>query len=290
MSYGPEAAVADWVIEPKSDSIFARVKELWQYRKLLKYFASRTLKMMYQRSSFGWIWMMIRVCAPIGLNTIIFGGVLDVKSGDGSPYFLFLLCGQTTWILFDRSLLFITRSIERNRKLISKVYFPRLILPMAAVSPSVMFLAILVIALVGVDISLYHHAGVWYIPLAPRLLLAVAAVAISLIFAIAIGFWTSVLQVRYRDVRFGIRYAMPLLMYLTSVLWPLSQIKYGWARALVTMNPMESSIELFRYGTIGTPLEITSTVILWHMMVIVLTGASGIWFFNRVESASVDKI
>jgi len=96
--------------------------------------------------------------------------------------------------------------------------------------------------------------------------------------------------VRYRDIRFGIRYAMPLLMYLTSVLWPLSHIKYPWARALVSLNPMESAIELFRYGTVGTPLEITSVTIVAHMIAIAVTAASGIWFFNRVESGSVDKI
>jgi lipopolysaccharide transport system permease protein len=290
VSYGPEAAVADWVIEPKGDTVFARIAEVWQYRRLLKYFAGRTLQALYKRSSFGWIWMMVRVCAPIGLNSIIFGGVLDVKSSDGSPYWLFLLCGQTTWILFDRSLLFITRSMERNRKLISKVYFPRLILPIAAVSPSMLFLAILSMVLVGSNIYLRQRLGIWYIPLTPRLLFAPFAVAISLVFAVAVGFWTSVLQVRYRDIRFGIRYAMPLLMYLTSVLWPLSHIKYPVARALVALNPMESAIELFRYGTLGTPLEIGSAVIAGHMVAIAVTAATGIWFFNRVESASVDKI
>jgi lipopolysaccharide transport system permease protein len=290
MSYGPDAAVAEWLIEPKSDSVFARIKEVWEYRRLLKYFAGRTLQALYKRSSFGWIWMMVRVCAPIGLNSLIFGGVLNVQPTDGTPYPLFLLCGQTTWILFDRSLLFITRSMERNRKLISKVYFPRLILPIAAVSPSMMFLAILSIVLVGADIYLRYHTGTWFIALQPRLLLAPAAVLISLTFAIAVGFWTSVLQVRYRDIRFGIRYAMPLLMYLTSVLWPLSHIKYPWARALVSLNPMESAIELFRYGTVGTPLEITSVTIVAHMIAIAVTAASGIWFFNRVESGSVDKI
>jgi lipopolysaccharide transport system permease protein len=290
MSYGPDAAVAEWLIEPKSDSVFARIKEVWEYRRLLKYFAGRTLQALYKRSSFGWIWMMVRVCAPIGLNSLIFGGVLNVQSTDGTPYPLFLLCGQTTWILFDRSLLFITRSMERNRKLISKVYFPRLILPVAAVSPSMMFLAILSLVLAGADVYLRYHTGTWFIALQPRLLLAPAAVLISLTFAIAVGFWTSVLQVRYRDIRFGIRYAMPLLMYLTSVLWPLSHIKYPWARALVALNPMESAIELFRYGTLGTPLEITTVTIVAHMIAIVLTAATGIWFFNRVESGSVDKI
>ena len=290
MSYGPRAAAADWVIEPKSDSIFARIAEVWQYRRLLGYFATRALQMLYKRSSFGWIWMIVRICAPIGLNSLIFGGVLNVKSTDGTPYFLFLLCGQTPWTLFDQSLLFITRSLERNRKLISKVYFPRLILPVASVSPALLFITILSLVLFATDIYLHQRLGIWYISLEPRLLLAPVAVIISLVFAIAVGFWTSVLQVRYRDIRYGIRYAMPMLMYLTSILWPLSHIKYGWARTLVMLNPMESAIELFRYGTLGTPLEISTATIAAHMVAIAVTAATGIWFFNRVESTSVDKI
>src|SRR3954469_18217992 len=129
MSYAPESVIGSWTIEPQHGSIFARITEGWRYRHLLAYFATRTLKQMYKRSSFRWLWMMVRVTAPIGLNALIFGSVLALKSADGTPYFLFMLCGQTAWILFDQSLLHITRSIERNKKLIAKVYFPRLILP-----------------------------------------------------------------------------------------------------------------------------------------------------------------
>jgi lipopolysaccharide transport system permease protein len=234
--------------------------------------------------------MMVRLCAPIGLNSLIFGGLLNVQATGGTPYSLFLLCGQTTWVMFDQSLLFVTRSLERNRKLISKVYFPRLILPVAAVSPALVFIAILSLVLVASDVYMRQRVGIWYIALEPRLLLAPVAVLISLVFAISVGFWTSVLQVRYRDIRFGIRYAMPMLMYLTSVLWPLSHIKYAWARALVMLNPMESAIELFRYSTLGTPLEIGRATIAAHMTAIVVTALTGIWFFSRAESASVDKI
>ncbi|HTM03517.1 MAG TPA: hypothetical protein VL173_08445 [Vicinamibacterales bacterium] len=290
MSYGPDAATAEWVIEPQTNSVFARLAEMWEYRRLLGYFSARTLQMMYRRSSFGWIWMLIRVAGPVGLNTVIFGGVLNVQPSGDAPYFLFLLCGQTPWILFDRSLLFITRSMERNRRLISKVYFPRLILPVAAVSPALIFLALLILVLVGSDVYLWHRVGVWYIPLEPRLVLAPVAVLISLTFCIAVGLWTSVLQARYRDLRFGIRYTMPLLMYVSSVIYPLSQIKYPWARALVALNPMESAIELFRLGTLGTPLEIRMVTIVGHLIAIVVTAITGIWFFNQAESASVDKL
>jgi ABC-type polysaccharide/polyol phosphate export permease len=83
---------------------------------------------------------------------------------------------------------------------------------------------------------------------------------------------------------------MPLLMYVSSVIYPLSQIKYPWARALVALNPMESAIELFRLGTLGTPLEISTVTITGHLIAIVVTAATGIWFFNQAVSASVDRL
>jgi homopolymeric O-antigen transport system permease protein len=289
MSYAPESMVGAWTIEPRQASLFVKIGEVWRYRHLLSYFATRTLQGLYKRSSFGWLLMLVRVTAPIGLQGLIFGGALGMMSADGTPYTLFMLCGQTTWILFDRSLLFITRSMERNRKLIAKVYFPRLILPISAVSPALVFLIILALVLVGVDIYYWSHDGKWYIPLQWRLLLAPVAVLISLVFAIAVGFWTSVLQARYRDIRFGLRYTMSFALYGTTVLYPLSQVK-PFVRSVVEMNPMECSIEVFRYATIGTPLEISGTVIAGQLLAILVIALSGIWFFNREESASVDKL
>jgi lipopolysaccharide transport system permease protein len=288
MSYAPESVVGDWAIEPRHSGVLARLAELWQYRHLLGYFAKRALQSVFMRTSLGWFWMTLRITAPIGLNTIIFGGVLDVKAG--VPYFLFLLCGHTMWTLFDRSLLFITRSMERNRKLISKVYFPRLILPISTVSPALVILAILTVALVASNAYLRFRNGVWYIPLHPRLLLAPVAVLISLVFAVSIGFWTSVLQARHRDIRFGLHYSMTFFLYATTVLYPLSQIKYPLLRWMVYLNPMESAIELFRFATLGMPLELTSVTFAGQLVAIVMVGLTGVWFFNREEAASVDKL
>ncbi len=123
----------------------------------------------------------------MGLNALVFGGILNVAS-QGVPYFLFFLCGTTTWILFERSLLAITRSVERNRQLVTKVYFPRLILPIAAVGARH--------ALPGDPARrhgrhrlscTYNRGGVWYVQLSPRLLASVAAILMSLMFALGGG-------------------------------------------------------------------------------------------------------
>jgi len=94
-----------WEIVPRQHGVIDRARELWRYRYLWWYFASDTIMATFRRSKLGWIWLLLRVTAPVGLNAIIFGGVLGVDSGS-TPYFLFFLCGTTTWVLFERSLLF----------------------------------------------------------------------------------------------------------------------------------------------------------------------------------------
>ena len=286
------AASAEWTIEARRDGLASRARELWEYRHLLWYFASDALTSMYKRSALGWIWLLLRVAGPIGVTALVFGGVLGVESGSDVPYFLFFLCGTTTWMLFERSLIMITRSLEKNRKIIRKIYFPRLVLPIAFVAPALFYLTIILVVLVGSVIYFYRQDGVWYITLQPRLFVAVAAVLLSLVFAIAVGLWTSVLQLRFRDIRYGLRYLMPFWFYFTPVIYPASLIldrvpdRYDWILAL---NPMAPIVEAFKWATLGTgnmnPVGLTTSVTL-----VGLTLLSGLWFFNREEAASIDKL
>jgi lipopolysaccharide transport system permease protein len=291
-SDAPAAVAAErafWLIEPRQHGILDRARELWSYRYLWWYFASQTLTSMYRRSALGWVWLLLRVAGPVGLNALIFGGVLGQAHKSGRfPYFLFFLCGMTTWIMFERSLLFITRSLERNRRIITKIYFPRLILPFSSVAPALLYLAIILVVMVGTTLYFYDRDGRWYITLHPRLFVAAAMVLLSLVFAVAVGLFTSVLQARYRDIRYGLRYFMPFWMFLTPIIYPLSSIpeKYQW---LVALNPMSPIVEAFRWGTLGegtfSPAGMVRSVVL-----VALTMVVGMWFFNRAESASVDKL
>jgi lipopolysaccharide transport system permease protein len=281
------AALDEWVIEPRQHGVLERARELWQYRRLWWYFASNTLTAMYRRSTLGWFWMLMRVAGPIGISAIIFGGVLNAESGT-VPYFLFFLCGMTTWMLFERSLLVITRSVEQNRRLVTKIYFPRLILPMSAVAIAFLYLTLLLIVMIGTDIYFYQRTGVWYIALRPELLVSAAAVVVSLVFAIAVGLWTSVLQARYRDVRYGLRYFMPFWMYFTPIIYPLSMIPEKW-RWLVAINPMAPVVEAFKWGTLGEG-HLTMTSVVTSLSLVAATLFSGVWFFTREEAASIDKL
>jgi len=284
----PADAVRDlWVIEPRQYGVVERIRELWHYRYLWWYFASLSVEGMYRRTKLGWLWLIFRVSAPVGLNSLVFGGLLGVES-NGPPYFLFFVCGSATWILFERSLLIVTRSLERNRKLITKVYFPRLILPMSAVAPGLLYLSILLITMIGANIYFRYHNGVWYIRLRPELLVSAAAVVMALVFTISVGLWTSVLQARYRDMRQGIRYFMPFWMYFTPVIYPVTTVPEQW-RWLLSFNPMAGIVEAFKWGTLGIG-HVTVVGLITSFAMLMLTLVGGIWFFNREEAASIDKL
>lgn len=277
-----------WLIEPRQYGVFERAREVWAYRYLWWYFASNAVRDMYRKSMFGWLWLVMRVAAPIGLSALIFGGVLSVPS-QGIPYFLFFLCGTTTWMLFERSLLVVTRSIEQNRRLITKVYFPRLILPMSSVAPALMYLSILLVTTVIAVVYYHQRDGVWWIKVGPRLLASVAAIFLSLFFAISVGLWTSVLQARYRDIRYGLRYVMPFWFYFTPVIYPLEHIPEKW-RWVVAINPMSPIVELYKWGALGEAGSLTPAGISMSLALISLTFVVGMWFFNREEAASIDKL
>ena len=284
---GAVLAADEWIIEPRQHGLLERTRELWAYRRLWWYFASNTLTSMYRRSTLGWVWMLMRVAGPIGISAIIFGGVLEVPSGT-PPYFLFFLCGMTTWMLFERSLLVITRSVEQNRRLITKIYFPRLILPFSAIAIAFLYLTLLLVVIIGTDIYFFQRSGIWYITLRPELLVSVAAVVVSLVFAIAIGLWTSVLQTRYRDVRYGLRYFMPFWMYFTPIIYPVTSIPEKW-RWLVAVNPMAPVVEAFKWGTLGEG-HLTGASAGTSLALVALTLISGMWFFTREEAASIDQL
>jgi lipopolysaccharide transport system permease protein len=276
-----------WLIEPRQHGVVDRIRELWHYRYLWWYFAADALKAMYRRTKLGWLWLVFRVTAPVGISALIFGGLLGVAS-NGPPYFLFFACGMTTWILFERSLLVVTRSLERNRKLVTKVYFPRMILPLSGVAPGLLYLFILILVIVGTVVYHRRQEGIWYITLRPELLVAVLSIVFTLVFTVSVGLWTSVLQARYPDVRQGIRYLMPFWMYFTPIIYPVTLIPEPW-RWLMALNPMATIVEAFKWGTLGYG-HLSATSIAISLGMILLTMISGIWFFNREEGSSIDKL
>ena len=239
-----------WVIEPRREGLKARLRDVWRYRRLMRFFASRTLQKLYANTILGWAWIFIRPLVPLLVNTLIFSGVLRVGSYD-VPYFLFLTTGNSIWEFFASAVTWGTRSLELNRGFMSKVYVPRLIMPVAAMAPSYLYLGINAAVLVCSLIYYKSTTGINHLTVL-NLGWAFAALVLTVVLALGISLWTSVLALHARDVRFTLGYVLGFWVFLTPVLYPLNvPEKWQWAIAL---NPMAAIVNAFKYGVLGIPV------------------------------------
>jgi homopolymeric O-antigen transport system permease protein len=287
-----EGEIADtryqkWVIEPVRVGLVARAKELWRYRRILWFLAERRIKDRYEDTTLGKFWLFARPLMPILISTIIFGRLLGVPS-DGVPYFLFFLAGSSCWRIFERSVQWVTRSLDQNRGLIKKVYFPRLIAPISSVAPALTEGGVLVTLLVAACIFYYVHDGVFYLRLGIGILAAAVAVAMAMLLAIAVGLWTSVLQVKHKDVQYSIRYFTQLWQYVTPVLFPLSAVPEKY-RLIFFVNPMTPIVEMYKWGLLGIG-QFPGAELALSIAVMLAILSTGILYFNRSEAASVDRL
>jgi lipopolysaccharide transport system permease protein len=280
-----------WVIEPARVGLIARAEELWRYRRILWFFASRRIKERYEDKTLGKFWMFAQPLAPILISTLIFGSMLQVPS-DGVPYFLFILAGMSCWRIFDRGVQRVTRSLDQNRALIKKVYFPRLIAPISSVAPALSEFGVLFTLLILTCVYYYVKDGVFYLRLGPQILVAFLAVVMAAFLSISVGLWTSVMQVRHKDVQFSIRYFMQLWYYVTPVIFPLSQLLSLLPEELqfvAYLNPMSPVVEMYKWGLLGIG-GFSGTGVLVGTLTALAIFSSGVVYFNRSEAASVDRL
>lgn len=277
----------EWRIEPWSGGVRARVREVWQYRRLAAFFALKALQKMYQRTKLGWAWLFIRPLFPLFVQTVIFGSMLEVGS-DGVPYFLFLVTASAIWQLFASAVMWGTRSLELNRGLMKQIYVPRLIMPLSMMSPAfltfVIYLTVLAGALVWYGVRDNHL----YLAIGPQLLIAPLAVFMAVMLALAISLWTSVPALSARDVRFTLNYVMGFWVFLTPVMYPISAFPEQW-RPWLMLNPMAPIVEGFKVGMLGI-----GTIEAWQLGVsgglIFVVLAGGMAFFVRAEADAADRV
>jgi lipopolysaccharide transport system permease protein len=276
-----------WVVEPRGVGAFARIEELWYYRRTFWFLANRARKRIYQRMTLGVFWVFGRPLMPILFGTVIFGALLGIPS-DGLPYFLFFLTGMSSWMMFERGLMWATRSLQQNRGLLKKVYFPRLLVPLASVAPIIVefgvYMGLLAMAFVYYRVT----AGIWYLHVSWGLLVALLAQTVALVLVIGIGFFTALAQARHRDVRYGLRYFLRFWSYGTPLLYPMSQVpeQYQW---LMYMNPMASIVQTFKWGVLGVD-KFPAMPLLWAATLSAGVFVLGFWYFGRTETATLDKL
>lgn len=276
-----------WTIEPESEGAKARAVELWRYRRMLWFLAVQTVKSRYQGMSIGILWLFVRPLLPILIGAFVFGRMLGVPS-DGVPYILFFMTGSIPWSLFDRSILWGTKCLNTHKGLMKKLYFPRLISPIASIAPAASDFVVLMTLLVGLSLFYWWKDGVMYLRLGPSFIVALLMTVLAVCSALSVIFWTSVFQARVPETRFTLRYFMHFWMYLTPVFYPVSQVppEHRW---ILYVNPMASVVSTFRWGVIGVG-EFLLLPLLTSILTTFVAMAIGVWFFTASESSTIDRL
>jgi lipopolysaccharide transport system permease protein len=276
-----------WVIEPEQVGFTARLKELWRYRRIIWFLARQAVKDRYSGMTLGVAWLFIRPLAPLFISAVIFGRFLKVPS-EGMPYFLFFLSGSSIWRIFERTMRWVTRSLEQHRGLLKKVYFPRLAAPIASAAPAwvefSIFLGLMVLS------SFYYlwKDGTFYLRIGFPMLVALFSGLMTVLFAGSMCLFTTVLALRHRDFGYGIRYVTQVWMYITPVIYPLSNVpeKYQW---VIALNPMTGLVETFKWGMLGIG-QPPGLHLAYSVGATFVAMAAGVWFFTSSEAGSVERL
>ena len=277
---------APWVIEPVRAELFQRLREFFRYRRITWFFAVRSVKDMYEGTVLGKIWLF-RPIIPMLITSLIFGVMLGVPS-DGLPYPLFFIAGGSLWMMFERSMMWVTRSLDGGKSLVKKLYFPRLVLPVSAASPAFLYFLVFLIMILLSCVYYFVRYGDWYLVIGPQLLLLPVLGLGTLLLAVSFGLFTAVWQTRAKDVRYAVRYAMRFWQFLTPVIYPLSQVPEEY-RLLISLNPVTGYVETFRWALFGAGL-LDLRALGMSVGLTVLIFWAGLWYFTKEETASVDRM
>jgi lipopolysaccharide transport system permease protein len=259
---------------------FASFRELWEYRELLYFLMWRDVKVRYKQTVIGAAWAVIQPLVTMVIFTIIFGRLARIPSA-GVPYPVFAYAGLLPWHLFAGGLQRSIQSVVSSAHLISKVYFPRLIVPLAATFSSTIDFAIAFIVLVVMAV-VYGLMPTW------RVIALPGFVGLALLSALGVGLWLSALNVRYRDVGHAIPFLIQVWMYASPVVYPVSLVPERW-RLVYSLNPMVGVVEGFRWALLGKPVPDLQTIVMSAgVAFLLLTG--GLAYFRRMERTFADVI
>lgn len=270
-----------WVENRPPRSWWPRIdlRELWDSREVAYFLALRNVKSRYKQTFFGAAWALIQPLSGVAIFSVVLGKLADVPS-EGIPYPVFVFAGLTLWLYFAAAVNAATDSLAGYRQLITKVYFPRLLAPLAAVMPALLDLAVALGAL-AVFMGIFGVAPTAAIVLLPLWMLATVA------FAFGVGVWVAALNVKYRDTRNAISFLLQVWFFATPVAYGTSLLEGKWS-FIVAANPMAGLIDGFRWSLVGTPAPGGASFIALGVGVLVLV--TGIAHFARAERFFADMI
>jgi lipopolysaccharide transport system permease protein len=284
------SADQDWDIDitPENSLLDLKLKDVWHYRDLLALLVRRDFVAFYKQTILGPIWFFVQPVITIVFYTIIFGTLAGIPT-DGVPKPLFYLAGIILWNYFSDCLIKTSTIFRDNGALMGKVYFPRLIMPLSVVASSLIRFSVQAILFIMLLLFYTAKSGMitinFYALLLPVLILLIAAQGLGL------GMMISALTTKYRDLAFIVSFGVPLLMYATTVIYPLSMAEqkfpaYSW---IIKLNPVTCIIETFRYGFLGKG-SFSWELLAYCSFITLLLLITGIIVFNRVEKSFVDTV
>jgi homopolymeric O-antigen transport system permease protein len=268
------------VIEPRRKLLDIDLRAIWEYRELLYFLVWRDLKVRYRQTIIGIGWVVLQPVMTMVVFTAVFGNFAKVPS-DGVPYPIFAYSALLPWNLFAASLTRGSNSVVGNAQLISKIYFPRLLLPLSGVLSPIVDFAISFVIFIAMMIW-FQTAPTWGVLALPLLLVLV------LLTALAVGLWLSALNVRYRDVGYAIPFVVQLWLFASPVAYPVSLVPEKW-RLLYSLNPMAGVIEGFRWALLGKQSPDFGVIIMSLLMVVALL-IPGVIFFKHTERTFADIV
>jgi homopolymeric O-antigen transport system permease protein len=277
---GDSQEVPCFEIRPTTGWLSLDLRELWAYRELAYFLAWREIKVRYKQTAIGVAWAVLQPLAMMLVFTVFFGKLANIPS-EGVPYPLFAFAALLPWQLFSRTITESTNSLVADQRLITRVYFPRIIIPLATTISGIVDFAISAGLLVGLMLFYGVVPGAAIIWLPVFVLLMVIA-------ALGVGFWLSALNVEYRDVRYVLPFVNQFWLFLTPVVYPSSLVPERW-QVLYGLNPMVGVVEGFRWALLGVGKG-PSPMLAVSILIALFLFLSGILWFQRREESFVDTL
>ena len=257
-------------------------RDLWRYRELFYFLAWRDILVRYKQTVIGIAWAVVRPFLTMVIFTLVFNRIAKLPAPEGVPYALLVMAGMLPWQFFSTALSESSNSLIGNANLISKVYFPRLIVPAGSVITS--FVDFLItLGLMGAMMIWYQFAPDW------RLLLLPAFIVLALGASFGLGLWLCALNVEYRDFRYIIPFIVQFGLYLSPVAFSSSVVPEKW-RLLYALNPMVGVIDGFRWSLLRGQSPFEFSALSFSVGVTIVLCASGIWYFRKMERTFADVI
>jgi lipopolysaccharide transport system permease protein len=256
------------------------LRELWEYRELLYFLTWRDVKVRYKQTALGAAWAIIQPFLMMIVFSLFFGKLGGIPS-DGLPYPIFVYCALLPWQLFAHALSESSNSLVANERLITKVYFPRLVVPISAVLGGLVDFVIAFVILLGMMAYFGVAPTLMIVTLPLFLLLAVTT-------ALGVGLWLSALNVQYRDVRYTIGFLTQFWLFATPVAYPSSLVPERW-RWLYGLNPMAGVVEGFRWALLGKS-EPPGSLLIASILAVLLIFVGGLYYFRRMEQTFADVV